>query len=223
MNDNTRPPARAAPAGSLSSKVKVLVVVEGLHDIRFLCRLSRILRADDAELPDLECWQQDGRLVFVPTAGGDLSAWATRFASFGVPEFHLYDREVPPDTAARERAVALVNRRPVCRAVLTAKRSLENYLHCDAIQEARGVRLTFDDQTDVADLAARHCYDSRPPDVPWHELTPRARKRLRERAKHWLNCYAAACMTPQRIAQRDSADEIRGWLRTIAELASRPL
>jgi hypothetical protein len=105
---------------------------------------------------------------------------------------------------------------------LTAKRSLENYLHSEAIHEARGVRLEFDDQTDVADLAARHCYDCRPPEIPWRDLPPRARKRLRERAKHWLNYYAATRMTPERIAQRDPAGEIRGWLRTIAELAIRP-
>jgi hypothetical protein len=30
-------------------------------------------------------------------------------------------------------------------------------------------------------------------------------------------------MTPERIAQRDPAGEIRGWLASIAELASRPL
>jgi hypothetical protein len=97
------PPARDFRPPPQSS-IQVLVVVEGKHDIHFLRRVSRILHTEHDQLPDLGAWEEAGCLLFVPTAGGAFLTWAERPAGLGLPEFHLYDREIPPETELRMRA-----------------------------------------------------------------------------------------------------------------------
>ena len=74
-------------------------------------------------------WSAVTRVVFTPTGGVDLTS-AFRFAGLGLPEFHLLDRDVPPVTQTRHWVAAMVNLRLRCRAVVTSKRTLENYLLC---------------------------------------------------------------------------------------------
>ena len=101
--------------------------------------------------------------------------------------------------------------------MLTSKRAMENYLHSEAIREASGLRVSFGDLDDVAELAARASLE--PGDSScWESLSKRSRRRLRDKAKKWLNREAADCMTPERLSERDPDDEVIGWLRTIAEL-----
>jgi hypothetical protein len=101
---------------------------------------------------------------------------------------------------------------------VNAKRNLENYLHQSALREARGVEVRFGDREAVAALVARQLYEAPGPGVPWEELPPRCQRRLRERAKHWLNTLAVDRMTPQRLAERDPQGEVTSWLRAIAGL-----
>jgi hypothetical protein len=203
---------------SINGGVKLFVVVEGANDIQFLRRISGILHADDPRLPDLGDMERRGELVFVPFGGGDLWLWAFRLAGLGRAEFHLYDRDMPPETDSRRRVTEVVNLRPGCRAVLTKKRNLENYLHAEAIFEASGIGLCFSDDDYVAELVARHgCQEGH---LPWEKLPVRARKRRRDRAKKWLNTKAVDSMTPERLAEQDSDGEVRSWLTTIAALAA---
>ena len=140
-----RPPSLTQP--------QVLVVVEGPNDIEFLRRISSMLHRDDPRLPDLADMERQGRLVFAPTGGVELST-AFRFAGLGLPEFHLLDRDIPPVTQTRHQIAAMVNSRPRCRAAVTTKRSLENYLHPAAIFEASGFSVAFSDDDDVPGLVA---------------------------------------------------------------------
>jgi len=198
--------------------VRLLVVVEGGNDIRFLKRISRILHADDASLPDLRAAEQAGIITFIPVAGSSFCHWTHRLEGLSLPEFHLLDREVPPLTAERERAVAIVNRRPDCRAVMTTKRSIENYLDSQALFETRGIDLSFGDDDDLPDMAARCCFE-RTSGCNWGDLPSRARRRLRNLAKKWLNSTAVEKMTPERLARRDPGGDIRSWLASIAGLS----
>ena len=201
------------------STVKIFVVVEGTNDIQFLRRISTILHADDVSVPDLSVMEYRGELIFVPFGGGDLSVWTHRLAGLGRAEWHLYDREVPPETEARQQAARLVNLRPNCRAQLTSKRSLENYLHPQVVCEAGGIDVSFSDEDNVAELVARQRYDRHGYPEPWEELSPRSRKRWRNRVKKWLNTRAVERMTPQLLAERDPQGEVRSWLATIVQLA----
>ena len=138
-----------------SVRTRVLLVVEGPNDIEFLRRISAILHRDDARLPDLA--EMEGRLalVFAPSGGVKLSS-AFRFAGLGLPEFHLLDRDTPPATQSRQQVAAMVNSRPSCRAVVTSKRSLENYRHPAAVFEVSGISVAISDHENVPELVALH-------------------------------------------------------------------
>lgn len=208
VDDSAR--RHAAPA-------RVFVVVEGRHDIEFLKRISRILHEHDAQLPDLERLEQESQIIFVPTGGGDLASWTRRFAGLQMLELHIYDREVPPLTLERQETVAQVNRRVGCKAVLTGKRAIENYLHPKAILAASGIELAFDDESCVAELFAKARLNEAGTDV-WSKLPRRGRRRARDQAKRLLNTSAVEKMTPQLLQERDPNGDVIGWLTALAEM-----
>ncbi len=195
----------------------LLVIVEGIHDVTFLKTISGVLAPTDC--PDLTALEQAGRLIFIPLGGGDIVTSVGRFAPLRLPEFHLYDREIPPESQRRELACRIVNARTGCRAAITAKRALENYLHPDCILEACGVELKRgDDRQHVPDAIARRLWERQQKPIVWDDVPIRARRRLRDKVKRQLIHDAATRMTPQLLRESDPHGEIRGWLRTIAEL-----
>jgi putative ATP-dependent endonuclease of OLD family len=193
----------------------LLLVVEGVLDIHFLQLLCKCLRSDLPGIPDLADLAVQGRIVFIPAGGGDLSAWVTRLSPLDCREFYLFDREQHPETALREAVVTRINQRIGCRAALTSKRALENYLHPAAIQLATGLHIHVDDHVSVAQslICAR-------PEIAaeWPSLSRRTRQRLLNRAKRVLNTLAVQHMTAELLAERDPAGEVLGWFRTLAML-----
>jgi len=141
----------------------VLCVVEGIIDTEFLRRLSARLHAERPSIPNLQQLEESGELVFLPCGGGDLRVWSQRLAPLGCAEFHLYDREQSPVTEVRQQIIADINRRPNCRAVLTHKRSLENYLHPHAITQSGAGEIEFGDDDPVSMLVARRRLKDSPP------------------------------------------------------------
>ena len=196
----------------------VLIVVEGGHDIEFLKRISRLLHADDSRLPDLEQEATHGRVLFLPAGGANLGPWTLSLNALELPEVHIYDREMAPETRVRSQLVAALNARPRCRAFVTRKRSLENYLHASAIRKASGMTLAFGDDESVASLAAQALYEAQPRDTLWDALSPRARKRLRDRAKRWLNTRAVDQMTIAELKERDREGEVTQWFAAIGAM-----
>ena len=195
-----------------------MIVVEGKHDVEFLKRISAVLQAERPELPELAALERQGTVIFIPAGGNDFRPWLSRLAPFGCAEFHLLDREIPPVSGERERWAAEVNLRPRCRAFVTSRRSLENYLHPQAIYEARGLNLTFSATDDVAEIIARTAFNPSSELPSWDGLSRRARRRQRDRAKVWLNTTAVDRMTAGRLAESDPAGEVLRWLTTIASL-----
>lgn len=194
----------------------LLVVVEGVNDVEFLVRLSRQLSQADSSFPSLADLKNSGRIVFVPFGGGNLTAWTDRFEPLGCPEFHLYDREMPPETERREAAAAFVASRSGCRSFMTSKRALENYLHPKAIAAAGGGEISFDEDDCVTSVLARAWFE---PGRIWRELPGGVRSRFSQHAKRWLNTVAVEQMTPELLDESDPAGDIRTWLQTIAAMA----
>jgi hypothetical protein len=203
------------------SALRAVVVVEGAHDVEFLKRISRILSQTNTDLPDLGELEAAGLIAFVVNNGASI-AFPAGLVANGPVEFHLLDRETGPSAVQREAALLAINGRPNCRATLTSKRAIENYLHPDAVGESADIEITFDDFDDVADVAAEVKFNQSK-GGSWGSLSRRARRRLRDKAKKWLNRDAVDRMTPERLAERDPAGEVIGWLRTIAELATAPV
>ncbi|MBI3860966.1 MAG: ATP-dependent endonuclease [Planctomycetia bacterium] len=207
------------PRSLLRRTVRLIVVVEGGNDIRFLKRISLILNAADPELPDLKALEHAGQLLFLPMGGSNVRYWTERLAGLGVPELHLYDHESVPEYYERQALAALVNLRPACRAFVSSKRSLENYLDRQAIREARGIDVEFGDHDDVAQIVAARFLESRGgPELP--RLPSRARRRLIGSVKGWLNTEAVDRMTAQRLASRDPTGEVRMWMKAILKATS---
>ena len=213
---------RPNPPPGHNPKPRLLVVVEGINDIQFLRRISRILHADQSMLPDLTELEHAGDLLFIPFGGGDLKLWADRLAPFGKPELHIYDRETPAEAKTRQRIQRWVNGRPHCRAFVTGKRSLENYLHPTSIRAACGLELTFDDQDSVPRRVARALH-ARNHEVPWDVLPFRLRKRRCDRAKRWLNTRAVEQMTVPLLAEQDPAGDVISWMQAVGELSGSSL
>ena len=194
----------------------VLIIVEGIHDVEFLRRLTANLHLADASIPDLAAGEQAGHVVFVPFGGGSVLAWSSRFAPLRHREFHLYDREIAPETPVRQEAVDRINRRPNCHALLLRKRALENYLHTAAIVNSGGGMIVVNDEASMALAVARDWYHRQPQACPWDALASRARRRIAARSKRWLNTVAVNAMTLGLLHQRDPAGELLTWLRKIA-------
>ena len=213
LTGNAKRRSRRSPAVA-----KLIVVVEGRHDVEFLRRISKILHVADRTLLDLGELERAGELIFLPIGGGDITTWGTALAGLGLAELHLYDREVPPETELRQKAAELVNKRPGCRAFVTGMRSLESYLHPACIRAVSGLDLTFNGDDDVAELVARACHERDGTEPPWVLLPGRAKKRCRERAKRWLNRAAVDRMVPSLLEESDLAGEVRVWLAAIAKM-----
>jgi hypothetical protein len=205
-------------AENIDRPAQVLAVVEGAHDIAFLRRISRLLHAQDSQLPDLGVLESEGQLVFIP-AGGDLQAWADRLTALPQRQFFLFDRETAPTSAGRATLVRSLNQQPGRAAFLTRKRATENYLHAAAVLEATGMVVEFDDDTDLPELLAQKVVALTGAPA-WAELSRRGHNRMRNRVKKVLNTAAVDRMTTARLAERDPGGEVAGWLRAIAELLS---
>ena len=132
----------------------------------------------------------------------------------------MYDRELPPETELRRRLIERVNVRPGCRAVLTNKRSVENYLHPRALLAAGGRELDIGDFDSVPERVARQRFAANEPDTTWECLSRRARKRWCYHVKRWLNTQVVERMTPELLAARDPDGEVISWLESIRELAA---
>jgi hypothetical protein len=219
VNDSPTPSRIEIPAAGAivasRTRVKLLVVVEGERDVSFLREVSEMLHHSDQNIPDLRSLEQADDIVFIPVCGSNFGDWIDRLRALMIPTFFLMDREFPPLTIEREAVVSAVNRRPECYAQLTLKRAIENYLHADAIREARGIDVDVTDTADVANLVAKKIFETSAP-VAWEDIPSRGRRRLRNLAKRWLNSSAIARMTPARLDERDPRGEVRGWLSTIA-------
>ena len=202
-----------------SSRARVVIVLEGANDIEFLRRISAVLHRSNPSLPNLACWERQGRLIFLSFGGGSVRPWADRLAPLKFPEFHLYDREMPPETELRHAAASIVNRRNRCRAFVTRKRTLENYLDPEAIRDAIGIDFSFAEMDSVPEMAVRALLEKNTPGVPWQALPKRAQSRRVQRIKRWLNSRAVDCMTSARLVKSDPHGELISWLQTIVCLA----
>lgn len=201
--------------------VKILVIVEGINDIEFLRRISRIVHADDASLPDLAQLEADGELVFLPVGGSELEKWTHRLAPLQIPEFHIYDRDLPPQTEEHQLAVDAVNRRERCIAALTGKRHLENYIHPQAILRVRGLEITYGPEDDLPELVAERTYALLGGSYAWTDIPSRKRRQMKHRAKRFLNTDVVDAMTAELLAEQDPDGDVRSWLEAISWLMAQ--
>ena len=190
-------------------RAKVLVCVEGPHDLRFLRHINSLLRSEDDTIVDMF---SDTRVAQVVLGGSTLKEWVNQqyLKNVGLPEVHIYDRDELRNGKYKyqDEKDAVNARGDGSIGFLTTKREMENYLHLDAISEAlqpvvdSNFTFMLSDDCDVENEI---------------KLLLNGQGIIQRRSiKHWLNENAASRMTIDRLKQRDGYDEIKGWFTEIA-------
>ncbi|MHC6177208.1 ATP-binding protein [Glutamicibacter sp. X7] len=187
------------------NRVKVLICVEGPHDVTSLQRLSRNLNRERPDLyPDLT---SDRRFAFVPQGGGTLGQWVSNryLKDLNRKEFHLYDNDVE---TYKETAKQVNERGDGSLALTTSRLMMENYLHPDAIFDALKVRVNVSADCNVPDLV-----------VEATRSTPGVRPIKKGIVKSRLADEAFGFMTLGRLAESDPKGEVMGWFKKLVEMA----
>lgn len=191
--------------------VKIFIGVEGVNDINFLINISKILSQAGENVPNLGDLENQGKIIFFPLGGSNLALWKTRLANLNRPEYYIFDRDnAPPAPAKYQSSADELNRRANCKAVITGKKEMENYLHPDSILAAIGVRVSFSDFDDVPVLVAQAKHPN------WATLSSKDQKKTESHIKKMLNSSVAERMTPALLTSQDPNNEIRLWLSEIA-------
>ncbi len=198
-----------------------VVVLEGLYDMLFLRRVSTLLHQQDPGLPDLMTWERQGRVLLLPRGGGDNWIWATCLSPLGFHEFHLLDKEQPPATQFRRAMVEAINRRPRCQAMLTSKRSLENYFHNDAIRTVLALDIEIDDESQVVQQLTEAQFRKWGEAKAWNGLRRGAAGGGRNVSNACSTWRVLPILTAHHLAERDPAGEVGGWLWKIGSIARR--
>ncbi len=192
-------------------QVQVFVCVEGPTDVSFFHYVSRLFKNDvDPELP---CIETDPRIVIFHLGGSTLQDWVDKHYLKGLklPEFHLYDRD---EDDKYQSACDVVNvRNDDSQAYLTNKREIENYLHADAIEKGIGVRVEVNDDDSVIEAVCRELEKRRLEKNPKCEA---GIKKCKNKIKRKIANKVVPHMTVDMFQERDSFNEILGWLQKIA-------
>ncbi|HZY25841.1 MAG TPA: hypothetical protein VFE71_08455 [Bacteroidales bacterium] len=117
-------------------RARVIVCVEGPHDLQFLKRINSLLKFDDPSIIDIF---NDPRVALVVLGGSTLKEWVNQhyLKNLGLPEVHIYDRDESQKGGKykyQDARDAVNTRSDGSIAFLTTKREMENYLHFDAIE-----------------------------------------------------------------------------------------
>ena len=202
-----------------SDRVKVLLYVEGNHDVNALKRYSHTMHLEDNNIIDLMSSEQVG---YVITGGSALKHYIEQkhLHGLGKPEVHIYDNDVEEYRTAVQHINDEGNDQKV--AFNTRKRELENYLHHSAVIEAYADKGTNDLPLDEieddinAPLEVARCLNEIT-NNNWGDLEDEKKKELASNKKHFLNTFAVKCMTVERIRERGGYDELSGWFAAIKQ------
>lgn len=208
------------------NSIKLFIGVEGRHDIAFLKHMSKLLRLAGVDVLNLESMELAGELIFFPLGGSSLALWTSRLEPLSRPEFHLFDREnQPPATALYQAEADAINFRDRCKALITGKKEMENYLHFEAINEAYarfnipvGLSDNFADFDDVPAAVAQRVHAASGTAQLWQQFDENSRKRKISHVKAHLNNVAASIMTKERLDQVDPDGHVIGWFTEMKQL-----
>lgn len=201
-----------------ADKVRILIFVEGNHDVNGLKRYSRILNLHDDNILDLNT----DDIAWVIVGGSSLKHYIENkyLEGLGKPQVHIYDSDVPAYIGYVAQLNAEGN--PNLIAFNTSKLELESYLHHEAINEAyisQGNPCTLTeilDEDDVPFKVAENLYTSSGND--WEGLDELKKKEKASHKKALLNKLAVEKMTVDRIVERGGFDEMKHWFSEIKRL-----
>ncbi|MGS4989935.1 ATP-binding protein [Roseibium sp. RP-7] len=137
------------PEAAGRTGIQVAVAVEGFTDVDALISFSGVLAAAG----DLDGFDQ-AKVFWTIGGGSTLKDWVERryLDSLGVPQVFIFDSDrtsavLPPSQEKLDR-VAEINARADATGFLSRKRTIENYLHTDAIGRLSNGRINIDAAVD---------------------------------------------------------------------------
>lgn len=206
--------------------IKLFIGVEGINDANFLKNIATKLKEEISGIPDLEKMELNGEIIFFLLGGSSLALWSSRLGPLNRPEFHLYDRDnSPPASPKYQDQADAVNRRDRCKAIITSKKEMENYLHFEAINEAYseyginlGFSTNFSDFEDVPLAVAKQVHLNSGSSSPWDTMEPTKKSEKVSRAKKILNQKASTLMAKTRLDQVDLNGDVTNWFSEIQRL-----
>lgn len=205
-------------------RVKLILCSEGPTDLDLLKNLSAKLHLENPSLPDLS--QSNIACAFLPFGGSNLLHHATKSEyllkqaerlPFKVVGFVDSDKGGNQPHRYRNAIVAL---RPHADIIELSKRTIENYLHHDAINEYFELTLPpFSDTDDIPLIVAKALYEkAAPPGRSWDNLEEKKQKEKLRITKGKLANYAPQYMNLERL------DAINGnEIFTLLQLIQRHL
>lgn len=193
------------PDKRTDDKVKVIICVEGPHDVTCLKHMSHCLHKSDPVIPDLSAIQQ---AAILPVGGGTLHQWVNHhyLKGLSIPEIHIYDRDDLDPPKYLEACNAVNARGNGDWATLTKKREMENYLHPDLIKARFDVDVELEATTDIPKtiMSAVNAVEGHP-----------LGKLNEKRTKRILNEEVAKQMTAELLSEIDQDKEVIGWFTEI--------
>jgi len=199
-------------------RAPVLNVTESRHDATFLKRISRVVHSALDEAPNLSFLEAQGKVMFLALGCKVTIESVQRFASLGLPEFHLYCRKSAKEFERRRPIVEALQTRKNCAAFLTEKRSVENYLHRQVVHTSVGCGIAVNDDMDVPYTLARRFLTDVGTD--WSQMPRRTRRTEIQSARKWLCTRAPRIMTLALLERRDPRYELVDWLMTIDSMVA---
>ena len=209
----------AADLGVLPDRrTKVLICVEGPHDVRVMKHLSLILNTSNSSIPYIP---NDPRIAIIPLGGSTLVEWVQNhyLKNLGLPEIHIYDRgiENPPKY---ERMCGEVNKRSDRSwAILTKRKEIENYLHPDSIKEVFELSETLQlgDNDDIPMIVAKLQHERSDSDKTWDELGEEKQEKKIKRVKQRLCDEVISKMSEKHLREIGVYGEIKSWFDEISK------
>lgn len=191
-----------------STKVRLLVYVEGKNDVMFLKHISKILYS--ANKTNINLFT-DNRIAFIPTGGvNSLKDFINNkyLRSLGLPEIYIVDRDEQND-------------KKVKKAIVTKRREMENYIHPSIIKEflinkypdlkEREFNINFSDPDLFVPEAIHNLLKSNN-DVLGNVDVPSVGT-----IKNWLNSKVVSKMNYNHLIDLNVAEELEDWFKIMEE------
>lgn len=206
---------------SLTDKVKVIVFVEGIHDVSFIKAISSIVSRSNKDIINLN---EDERVVIIPSGGSTLKGWVEQryLERLHLPEVHIYDSDNQNPPKYQKECDIVNSRNNGSVAFSTKKREMENYISPEAIKEVLNIDLSIFEETNVPKMVAKLTHE-RNSSKPWEELSEDKIKKKESNAKRKLNNEVVQAMTYEQLCLLDTEKEVEGWLSAITELCNKPM
>lgn len=188
--------------GILPYLSKLVICVEGEHDIKFLKNINKI--PEFKEIIDLE----SNNISIIPMHGGNLRNWVDRnyLNETNAVEFHLYDRDTDSGRNTeqyKDQCAAVNDRNDGSYATMTEKKELENYIPKQLIESYFGIDCSQIKDWDNCDIISF--------------ITSKIKKR-ESVVKSILNGKLSAELTKESLESIDAYEEVESWFLKMREM-----